>query len=165
MCLLIFKEENKKPITLTKDLVVYKLLGEGMKAPMHMYYYIPNHRHSTNFSFNETFRFADNVVRNYMREKYPSVFEIHNLIYRTYYEIGYQANELKNALKKEVLSVCQGFHSASSIKRLIDCRYDYYNTYQAVIPKGSTIYKDETGLIVSNHIVIISMLLSNNFYL
>lgn len=58
---------------------------------------------------------------------------------------------------KNLIHVHEGFHSAISIQRFKDA--DYYICFNRIcvectIPKGSKYYKDGTGLLVSNKIII-----------
>lgn len=73
--------------------------------------------------------------------------------------------------KKSYKNIGQGFHSANTVKRVIEekisdeLQYGYsieeiikdllpFGVYECTIPKGAEYYKDETGLLVSSQIIV-----------
>lgn len=170
MCLLIFTEENKKPIKLTEDLTVYKVLSvnrpllisepgqhEILTAPHNRHFkYELNKLYETQFTFNESFKKADMVVHSYMMKNHPEISDIHINVFKYHNNIDEWKRDL---IKVNLFSVCAGFHSILTMDRVktyLNIYDDYHSMglYKATIPKGATIYKDETGLVVSNRIII-----------
>lgn len=64
----------------------------------------------------------------------------------------------KGYKRDELVSFGQGFHSAKSIDRIRDIRKAYSIPvpvlFTCIIPKGSEYYEDNSGLLVSNKIII-----------
>lgn len=56
---------------------------------------------------------------------------------------------------EELMGIGAGYHSANTFQRLIDeSMHIGYGIYECIIPKGSLFYADETGLIVSNNLIV-----------
>ena len=55
---------------------------------------------------------------------------------------------------KKLTHVHEGFHAVLTCKRLSKNRYDDYVDYVCTIPKGAKVFKDKTGLIVSDTIIL-----------
>jgi hypothetical protein len=137
MCLIT---EQKKPIKIRKDMVVYKLVrpqGYNVFSPWadwNKYTYFLNKLNVEEMKYKIKGEWGRYATRKAMR----------------YY------NCLKN-----LTEVNEGFHSANSLKGL-----DHLNTHpndkvvavKCIIPAGSLVFKDKTGLIVSNQIKLIEVI-------
>lgn len=67
---------------------------------------------------------------------------------RNNYGLNWQSSE-------ELMGIGAGYHSANTFQRLKDENmHAYYVIYECIIPKGSLFYVDETGLIVSNNLIV-----------
>ena len=55
--------------------------------------------------------------------------------------------------RNDLTHIHEGFHSALILKRLSGLSFND-TIYECVIPKGSKVFKDKTGLIVSNQIIL-----------
>lgn len=56
---------------------------------------------------------------------------------------------------KVLYTISEGFHAATTARRLTNfCINDNFTIKRFIIPKGSTIYRDCTGLIVSNKMMM-----------
>ena len=131
MCLLTYQKE---PIILKEDKVVWKLLEEDLSASHTDFQYTLGVLNKQAIKFTTaTIRFDDE-------------------------QIMYQNESGK--LLPNVVSIGEGFHSFYSEEyiNLILARYATYRDcckFKAIIPAGSEYYGDETGLCVSNQIIIV----------
>jgi len=69
---------------------------------------------------------------------------------------GWRCNK---AIQKKLKCIGAGFHAIATKKRLLESMhdggcYEEASIYKCTIPAGSEIYKDATGLIVSNQIIV-----------
>ena len=55
---------------------------------------------------------------------------------------------------ESLLSYGPGFHSYNSKDRIKKLHGDFI-TFECLIPKGSEVYRDETGLLVSNQLIVL----------
>ena len=55
--------------------------------------------------------------------------------------------------KGTLKNIAEGFHSAKTLKRLIN-NLSYYRIFKCIIPKGSEYIEDNSGCIISNQIII-----------
>ena len=131
MCLLTYQKE---PIILKEDKVVWKLLKEDLSAS------------HTNFQYElgvlnkQDIKFTTATIR----------FDKEQVIYQDIYR----------KLLPNVISIGEGFHSFYSegyIDIILTRHAEYYGwcKFKAIIPAGSEYYEDETGLCVSNQIIIV----------
>ena len=138
MCLLTYQKE---PIILKEDKVVWKVMrkqtSEGIPSYFNRFYYTLNTLYKEKINICNTVEaFDDAQCRKY----------VESVAIRTY------------ILKKGVISIDKGLHSFTD-KNL--ARYyapsgsSYKSLYKAIIPAGSEYYEDETGLCVSNQIIIV----------
>ena len=129
MCLIT---EQKRVKILRKDLTVYKRFYDGgVLRPWSL-------------SYRDKFVYTVGVVH-----KQPLCV---NNIYGGHHDLLAQ-NAYHSARYENFTNVHDGFHSALKLKRLGVCQH-YYIDYVCVIPKGSKVFKDKTGLIVSNQIIL-----------
>lgn len=137
MCLLT---RQIKPITTKKDLVVYKRLNItnnylSKKIKYNSYYqegyeYVKGILNTTTFGItkelpNDTISF-DNIATDYYKH--------YNLL-----------------INRKLTVISEGFHACLTEERL----NNYEISFEFLIPKGSLIFKDATGLIVSNQIIML----------
>lgn len=129
MCLLTYQ---KKPIILSEDKIVYKILC-GETSPYANFEYEFDKLYST-----EIKKTSDATPYDYEQR------------------LLYKGNNDK--LKDGVISIKEGFHSFTNIEyaKTIIRRHNisYMNIHECIIPTGSEYYEDETHLCVSNNIII-----------
>lgn len=133
MCLIT---EKTKPIKIRKDRTVYKLFYKMMNGKLvtaHQYYvYEFNVLYKTEFSFLD------------VDSDFACAFD--SLVDEIYDKFS------KRQHRTDLIVIAEGFHSASIPARF---RLESDNVIvECTIPKGSLIYEDSTGLIVSNQIII-----------
>lgn len=145
MCLIT---EQKKPKRVKEDMIVYKTGYahynsngnlEEVNAVFNFFNYLPHQLYETKFSF----------INPASREAIGYDDEV-NLAYGN-------RNERST---KNLLVVAKGFHSAKNIERLKQSSNHCGHKFECIIPKGSLIYEDKTGLIVSDKIIIKKELLT-----
>lgn len=134
MCLIT---NQKEAITLTEDLIVYKNLlksEENLWAIYQDFRYDKNKLYETEFSFNNNS---------------PSYFDEPDSVYLDEHYTGWRFGDIMNL---NLIGVECGFHAALTKERL-----SHINgiTYKCLIPAGSEVYYNPTGLIVSNKIIIL----------
>lgn len=131
MCLLTYQKE---PIILKEDRVVWKTLHKDLTT---VYY---NFKYELNTLYKESIKFSSS----------SKCYDNEQSIYQT---------EDKQSLKKGVFSISEDFHAFCDEKYIdiIIERYDSYpfHKFKCIIPAGSEYYEDETGLCVSNQIIIV----------
>ena len=137
MCLIT---NQKEPEILEEDLIVFKVLKDNLKSPLQGFRYSKNKLYENEIEESEDPSFADNESQNLYDKgglSMQEVLEIHDL----------------KALGK-------GFHSITTEKRALSYINQFYSGYlwfkvfSCIIPKGSEIYRDATGLIISNKLII-----------
>jgi len=140
MCLLT---KQKIPTILEEDMVVYKRLSKFGDNPKEFesscvgFKYTLGEKYVTKLVFDKKpDSFADEMVRNH-----------------------YKFSDLDNKTFKQVASrmtnIHEGFHFYVTIKRLTDSYFKSFHTMvECVIPKGSEVFFDETGLGVTDTIII-----------
>ena len=131
MCLLTYQKE---PIILKEDKVVWKLLEEDLSASHTDFQY------TLGVLNKQAIKFSTDMIR----------FDKEQVIYQDIY-----GRPLPN-----VVSIGEGLHSFYSEEYidLILARHAVYQDwckFKAIIPAGSEYYEDETGLCVSNQIIIV----------
>lgn len=137
MCLIT---NQKEPEILKEDLIVYKVLHENLGSPIQRFKYSKNTLYENEIEESKYPSFADNESQNFYNKRDLSMqkmLEIHDL----------------KAFGK-------GFHSVTTEKRALNYKNQIYtidpkyNVFSCIIPKGSEIYRDATGLIISNKLII-----------
>lgn len=129
MCLIT---EQKRAKILKEDLVVYKMLrvsGDNIFAWMQAFQYEFGFLHKTKMA-------VDNIAQSAMDDDVVNAYDLDSF--------------LDNST--HLTHVHLGFHFATSIKRFSG--YDE-SIFKCIVPKGSRVYFDKTGLGVSNQIKII----------
>ena len=137
MCLIT---NQKEPEILKEDLIVYKVLHENLGSPI------------------QGFKYSKNTLyENEIEEsKYPSFADIESQNFYGKGGLSMQALLEMHDLK----SFGKGFHSVTTEKRALSYKNQIYsmshkyNVFSCIIPEGSEIYRDATGLIISNKLII-----------
>lgn len=126
MCLVT---EQQKPIQIRKDMAVYKVLTKELSS---IRYY---------------FRWElGKLYKTYMVANNTSKLIADDLALKAYPDF------IRN---KSYVHIHEGFHSFATLKRAEDWGVSSCDIIvKCTIPKGSLIYKDKTGLVVSNQIRI-----------
>ena len=130
MCLLTYQKE---PIILKEDKVVWKLMRqteEGVCSVFRKFIWNLGTLYKEEINIGN-----DTECFDYLQEDM------------------YRKNP--RTLKKGVISIDKGFHAfydKDYAYRSLNC---YYDIYECIIPAGSEYYQDETGLCVSNQIIIL----------
>ena len=138
MCLLTYQKEPK---ILTEDLVVYKILERDFRAYTFKHFvYKVKKLYKTVItkieinSYEDDFLFCDDLDQNYYK---PLIKDL-------------------NYKEGEIVAIQEGFHSAKSVERVKQISvYSDPFIVKCIIPAGSEYYEDETGLCVSNQIIIV----------
>lgn len=136
MCLIT---NQKEPEILEEDLIVFKVLKDNLKSPMLGFRYSKNKLYENEIEESEYPAFADEESYNFYNEGLSTqkVLEIHDL----------------KAFGK-------GFHSITTEERALSYKNQIYsishkyNVFSCIIPEGSEIYRDATGLIISNKFIV-----------
>lgn len=132
MCLIT---AQKEAIILTEDLIVYKSFSDNLWALYQNFQYEINKLYKTTLTFdngkyNPCF---DSIAARHLEIMYnPQWYTI------SLFNIG-------------LIAVVEGFHSAATEDRL----GRRTNIRRCLIPAGSEVFYDETGLIVSNQIIVL----------
>ena len=128
MCLVTFQ---RKPKILKKDLRVYKAVI--------MY---DDEIHSTYYDF--TWEKGKLYTEKLLIEKFPfkSVEHYDSIVFDHY----------NTTSKYKLTCISDGFHAALNEQRLKNSPYDIM---EFLIPKGSEVYYDATGLVVSNQMMLL----------
>jgi hypothetical protein len=138
MCLITKQSE---PEILEEDLIVYKLLykyGGKYHSPFTIFMYNLHELYQTKIQTSDDFSFFDNIDRE--------TFENEN------------TKDSGRSIRYKVLNngysvFGQGFHSALTMERL-QTHHINDEIYICIIPKGSEIYTNSSGLVISNQIII-----------
>ena len=142
MCLIT---KQSKPEILKEDLTVYKSIiienVNTVQAGMRYFFYEKNKVYETKILTDEI---DITPFDRQVRDAYTDLYSDGEFL-------SYTNVTNKKLLKKHSLkSFGQGFHSSISADRF-DSRF--FTVAEFVIPAGSEVYRDETGLIVSNKIM------------
>lgn len=129
MCLIT---TQKEPLIAKKAMTVYKALSYDLLSPYTYYQYIPHILYETEIKNSSEWSCYDNVDMDYLNEKYGK---------------AWSAGQVK-----KLKCIGAGFHSALTKERLRGEVGEHL--YECVIPSGSSYFLDETGLCVSNRIII-----------
>jgi len=129
MCTIVKKEYK---IT-DKDMVVYKGLTAGMIAPVYYFKYSPHVTYESpiNQELQDDWSTADIVAENSLRDNDYNPDKPH----------------------RDLICLGEGFHSCTTMERAIELNYSTC-VFRCVIPEGSIVYEDFSGLLVSNKIII-----------
>ena len=138
MCLIT---EQKKAMRTKEDMIVWKVMN-GVESPYQGFVYEQGILYKTNIKKDyENPCWADEISR----KAYVGVGDlvISNAPETSWKEAGY-------------VSIGEGFHSCISEERALTLK-DFFteNIRSFLIPAGSLIYKDRTGLVVSNQIMML----------
>lgn len=131
MCLIT---EQLEPIILDEDLIVYKALKRGFLSPYQYFRYNPGQLYemkNVRIIYRKLGNPYDNIVIDWLNKRDES---------------------------NEIIYISHGYHAALTPERLGEERYECC-IYQCIYPKGSIVYKDSTGLCVSNKIIITTKLI------
>ena len=150
MCLIT---RQKDPIILEEDLEVYKIINQLVyKNGVYYSAFIKGFEYKLNKLYSTTIEKASD---------HTSYFD--NIVAEHYNLSDWRS--IKEAIKKEeFFSYGQGFHSIvgkESIKRRTNSNFRLLSerrVVKCIIPKGSEIYYDETGLCVSSQIIVKKLL-------
>ena len=136
MCLVT---NQKKAKILKEDLTVYKIVvNRNGKIYAWMY---DDYQYEVNKLYKQSMS-VDNIPGSVMDEW-------------VYYAYNIKTKNWKNSKFKKYRNlnhIHEGFHSSLTIERLGNVNETAI--YRCVIPKGSEVFKDKTGLIVSNQIIL-----------
>lgn len=142
MCLIT---EQKVAQIAKEDIIVYKnvILGdEKCMSPIHGFKY----------KFNKLYTSATLRPKSIIGLKFADDFSIYDLRVGSYYFLDKKVNVARGEIIIDnkccnYVVISKGFHSFKTKYR------SHYNVI-CIIPKGSEYFEDETGLIVSNKIII-----------
>lgn len=138
MCLVTLE---KRPTYVKKDMIVYKAVS-SYNALREVNSLIQN------FTYTESILYKTKMKT---KEKIPAEWSAPRSYDSKADEDLFEYLTRKNMpLSTEVRIIAEGFHSAESEERLDSCCIRKF-----LIPKGSYIYKDCSGLIVSNQIQLL----------
>lgn len=130
MCL---HTKQLKPFTAKKDIHVFKLVckllfSDDFRSPFQSFIYTVNEFNRTELLFSKSVSSFDPIATS-DRDSMAS-----------------------NGIK--FITISSGFHAISTKLRVKTTNISELTLIDAIIPKGSLYYKDNTGLIVSNQIII-----------
>ena len=136
MCLLTYQKE---PIILEEDKIVWKKMDKFEDKIFSVYF---NFRWELNKLYEIEIKTTNYFVQTYDTIQYDRYFD----------------TEINN-YRKGTIKLTKGFHSFNNKEYAIeDTKSSYYYLFECKIPKGSEYYEDETGLCISNKIIIIKQL-------
>ena len=146
MCLIT---KQKEPIILKEDLVVYKVLDKDLKSAMQEFQYAFNTLYEAEIEESENPCFAGSYDRKY----YGKGLILLNLV---------GPNTITD---KSFIAYGRGIHFASSIERANIYKNEiYYGArfviVECLIPAGSEVYYDETGLGITNQLTVVKKIIS-----
>lgn len=142
MCLIT---KQQKPFIAKRDMVVYKELSwvnhEIARSIYEYFSYEIGKLYKTKIkalSYTDNWASYDDKDSQYLDKYFDGWF-----------------TEKKVRVKNKLKCFGQGFHSVNKPSRFVDVDY---TIYECTIPKGSEYYREPTGCIVSNQIIINKML-------
>lgn len=148
MCLIT---EQQEPIILKEDLIVYKLLEVSMSGSLHSWFfskrwelgelYEVDIEESTDHGWHDA-----EVLKVYTGYKFSSMGSNSNAVTLI--------DEFINSIGTKYKCFGPGFHSCTTIERAQMTKYSKDSLFEAVIPKGSEVYFDKSGLVISNKLMI-----------
>ena len=139
MCLIT---EQKKAIRTTEDMIVWKVM-EGNRSTCKGFGYEVNKLYKTRMKQDYSFvKYGDSMVRS----SYKEIFRL----------VNDHDGDVSTWKKSGFIAIGSGFHSCATKARAEIMRvFSNYDLRSFLIPAGSLIYKDRTGLIVSNQIMML----------
>ncbi len=141
MCLIT---DDKTLYIAREDIVVYKYLSEiytldsGEKAACSLtgkFWYTPGIKYSTQIEESNSWKCADDTAYSWEKKSFEG-----------------------NSIKKKLLCIGQGFHSYKTKKRAVEGYEEMemsQRLFKCIIPKWASYYQDNTGLIVSNTLIVV----------
>jgi len=145
MCLIT----EKSPKILKEDLVVYKLLRDDLTSIFQGYDYqlgVLYGPRELEADVESEYFFADSEAkRYYSNNEDPEDVRIHLFRFNLH---GY----------------AKGFHFYTTKERARRSIYNWYSLVECIVPKGSTVVFDSTGLGIASQIKIIKILSNENTY-
>jgi hypothetical protein len=132
-------ERSAKPKKLKEDMSVYKILDRGDSALWSSYQwfkYIPNMVYTTEIKKSD-----EGVPFDYLDKELYNVLDL-------------SFSHGVTTLPDHLVFITEGFHSCLNSIRLVSHTNRISSIYKCIIPKGSIIYINGTGCIVSNQIII-----------
>ena len=151
MCLITRQQE---PIILKEDLEVYKVIRLSEKGVYKSFFY-------GDFEYELNKLYSTTILQT---EDVDKVRAFDNEVEKTYNIAGSGFDSYKGVIKelknKTLFTYGQGFHSIvgrENTKRK-EPRYLCRRIVKCIVPKGSEVYYDETGLCVSNQIIVKKLL-------
>jgi hypothetical protein len=137
MCLIT---KQKEPIILTEPLIVYKVMNDYSGQIKPAYHCVGGFQYKIN-KLNTT-KIAPSELNMYFD---------HNVGYE--YDLN-DIDSLPDQLEKlKIFAYGAGFHFATNTDRLNNCNYSEC-MYECIIPAGSEVYYDKTGLGITNQIIV-----------
>ncbi len=132
MCLVIPKHQS--PATAEQDMTVYKVLSVHREAIMYSFYYKENEKYRTPLTTEVIGAAADIVAVTSAKAQFGE---------------DWQHGD-------RCMFIAGGFHSCLNLDRAIGLAdsYERGHVYRCTIPRGSYYYTDQTGLCVSNQIIV-----------
>lgn len=135
MCLIT---KQKKPIILEQDIIVYKkmmcIVVGYASSVYHAFEYKIGKLYTTTITNSQRGRYADATTSDFYEE----------------YFISIEDSEIK--FDEKVIVYNEGFHFYTTKERANKSRNG--ELWECIIPAGSEVYYDETGLGVTNQIII-----------
>ena len=144
MCLITKKQE---PTVVQEDKVVYKLMTElsetSAKSVFQKTMYVLGELFTSEFSYIPPT--ADEYEWSAMDNQ---AYEFYTTVYGDY--------KRSVDIRSKLLCVKKGIHSLETVTRAGSClnMAGWNNLYECTIPKGSLMYSDGDGLLVSNHLIV-----------
>lgn len=139
MCLVT---RQRKPRITKRDLVVYKVINVN---------YLTKAIHSRYFpEFIWRKGKMEETKLDYSRTEYNSAERFDREVDNKYCKGNFGSNNYEI-----ITEVGRGFHATKTRKRLMECGYSWESIMKFLIPKGSEVFTDITGLIVSNQMMML----------
>jgi len=155
MCLIT---EQKEPIQITEDLIVYKVCNITYNV-LSIHSSLSDIEIIKNvISQNSRFIYVKNVL-NKTEFNVDNIFHTYaDLTVATYYDIN------NNSYLAKLTHIHEGFHFAFEPDRIKRYLHDTNLLCEFKIPKGSLIFKDLSGLGVTNNIIFNKVVAVKHFY-
>lgn len=126
-----------------KDITVWKVLNRDLTSYFEQFQYekgVLNEAELVLLDPTDVWLAFGGEDTKWLNENYPKWFS-----YDT---------EVRREARKDLICIERGFHSALTKKRLSDYNHHNVRIVKCTIPAGSLYYKDTTGCIVSNKIIL-----------
>ena len=157
MCLIT---KQKKPIILTEDITVYKILGVrkdgSYYSSIRKFSYILNQCYVTAITKSQKGLYNDSIAVKF----YEKFEDVEAELLKEFKNIAKGEDSIGVNFYVEVVVCNEGFHFYTDLPRImkiIENFYSFpkkYHIMACTVPKGSEVYYDETGLGVANKIII-----------